>query len=146
MQALSSRKFCRYWLPPLLLSGGILLFSGEWGSSENTTRLLAWVLSWLSYEEMPWPEQGQGLLRKIGHVTAYASLSWLWFRAFQSHLGGRLRTVVLFSLGLCLLIALMDEGHQSRVASRTGSLWDVALDFAAASLAALALSCKRAYL
>lgn len=146
MQARSPRQFCLYWLPPLLLSGGILLLSGNLGSSENTKRLLAWVLSWFPYEEMLWPEQGQGLLRKIGHVTVYVSLSWLWFRAFQSHFGGRLRTVVLFSLGLCLLIALMDEGRQSLVASRTGSLWDVALDFGAALLTALALSFKRAYL
>ncbi|MFZ5453497.1 MAG: VanZ family protein [Thermodesulfobacteriota bacterium] len=144
MQALSPRNFCLYWLPPLLLSGGILLFSGNLGSSEHTKKLLDWVLSWLPFGEMPWPEQGQGLLRKIGHVTAYGSLSWLWFRALWRHLGGRLRTVVLFSLGLCLLIALLDEGHQSMMPSRTGSIWDVALDFGAAVLAALALSLKRA--
>jgi VanZ family protein len=144
LQALSPRQFCRYWLPPLLLSGGILLFSGNLGSSEHTKRLLAWVFSWLSFAEMP--EQGQGLLRKIGHFTAYASLSWLWFRAFQGQLAGRLRTAVLFTLGLCLVIALLDEGHQSLVASRTSSIWDVALDFSAATLAALALSFKRAYL
>ena len=144
MQASSPRQFCRYWLPPLLLSGGILLFSGNLGSNEHTRRLLAWVFSWFSFAQMP--EQGQGLLRKIGHVTAYASLSWLWFRAFQGHWSVRLRTTVLVTLGLCLTIALLDEGHQSLVASRTGSLWDVALDFSAATLAALALSFKRAYL
>ena len=146
MQALSPREFCRYWLPPLLLTGGILIFSGNLGSSENTKRLLAWVLSWLPYEEIFWPEQGQGLLRKIGHVAAYGSLSWLWFRAFLGHFSGRLRTAVLYSLGLCLVIALLDEGHQSLVASRTASIWDVSLDFGAAALAALALSFKRAYL
>ena len=144
LQALSPRPFYRYWLPPLLLTGGILTVSGNLGSSEHTKRLLAWVYSWFSFAQMP--EQGQGWLRKIGHVTAYASLSWLWFRAFQEHFSGRLRTAVLVTLGLCLTIALLDEGHQSLVASRTGSLWDVALDFSAAALAALALSFKRAYL
>ncbi len=87
--------------------------------------------------------EGQGYLRKAGHVMAYAGLYFLWFRVFRGQLFPRLRPAILWSLGLCLLTALADEGHQALVPSRDGSLLDVALDFGAAALAALALSLKR---
>lgn len=142
MQAPSARQFCFYWLPPLLLTGGILAVSGELGSSQHTKKLLDWLFSWLPFAELPQMEESHGYLRKVGHVTVYGSLYWLWFRAFVGRFS-RLKPAVCWSLGLCLLTALADEGHQYLVPSRDGSILDVALDFGAAAVAALALSFKR---
>lgn len=144
LRPLSVRQFCFYWLPPLLLTGGVLFLSGDLGSGHHTKKLLIWLLSWLSLADLLQKEETHGWLRKIGHVIAYGSLYWLWFRAFHGYMCSRLRTAILYSLSLCLLIALMDEGHQSLVATREGHILDVALDFGGAALAALALSFKRA--
>ena len=73
----------------------------------------------------------------FGHFGNYAFLYVLWFRAVQGSLGWRPGRAFLSSLGLCLALALLDEGHQAMFASRTGSLWDVALDLGGASTAAL---------
>jgi len=143
LQAPSCRQFCLYWLPPLLGTAAILVLSGELGSSRHTRELLAWLWSWLPFWRPEQLEQTTGYLRKAGHVTAYAALYFLWFRAFRGQLYPRLGPAVSWSLSICLLIALLDEGHQSLVASRTGCIGDVALDFGAAALAALALSFKR---
>ena len=63
--------------------------------------------------------------------------SFLWFRAFRSNPGHRPWRVYLFSLVLCLIPALLDEGHQAMFASRGSSLKDVALDMSGATVAAL---------
>lgn len=143
MKAPSVRQFCLYWLPPLLGTAAILILSGELGSSRHTRELLEWLWSWLPFLRPDQLEQTTGYLRKAGHVTAYAALYFLWFRAFRGQLSPRLGPAVSWSLSICLLIALADEGHQSLVSSRTGCIGDVALDFGAAALAALALSFKR---
>jgi VanZ family protein len=83
-----------------------------------------------------------GYLRKAGHVIVYGSLYWLWFRAFLGS-SSRFGSAILWSLGFCLLIAVMDEGHQALLTSRQGRIMDIALDFGAAALVALALSLKR---
>ncbi|MBI4643376.1 MAG: VanZ family protein [Deltaproteobacteria bacterium] len=143
MQAPSVRQFCFYWLPPLLFTGGILTLSGDLGSSARTQELIKWFFSWIPFLELEQLQEGHGYLRKAGHVMAYGSLYWLWFRAFLWRFSPRLRPAILWSLGFCLLTAMMDEGHQALEASRQGRILDVALDFGAAALAALALSFKR---
>ena len=75
----------------------------------------------------------------VGHVCDYGVLSLLWFRAFRGGLGYRGGRAFLCSVGLCLAVALLDEGHQS-LAFRTGSLSDVGLDSAASFSAALILT------
>lgn len=143
MQAASCRQICFYWLPPLLITAAILIFSGDLGSSRHTRELLEWLGSWLPWGRPEELAQASGYLRKAGHVTAYAALYFLWFRAFRGHFALRPGPAVFRSLSLCLLIALLDEGHQSLVPSRTGCLGDVVLDLGAAGLTALALSFKR---
>lgn len=78
-----------------------------------------------------------GYLRKAGHFLGYAFLYFLWFRAFQGHLRYGLKKSFLLALGLSLGLALADEGHQEILASRSSSLWDVALDMSGVFLAAL---------
>jgi VanZ family protein len=90
-------------------------------------------------------EEGHGYLRKAGHVAAYAGLYLLWFRAFRPRLAVRPGAVFFWPLLLCLATACADEGHQALTPSRSGSLGDVALDFTAAAVTALALWGKRIY-
>jgi VanZ family protein len=137
LQLFRVTDFLLYWLPPLVWTGSILTLSGDLGSSRNTLSLLKGLLSWLPFLTPAGIEVINGYLRKAGHALAYGSLYFLWFRAFrgQGHYGrGR---AFLWSLSLCLLLAIADEGHQSFLASRSGSLKDVALDLLGAGLGAL---------
>lgn len=136
-------QFFLYWLPPLVFTSGILVFSGDLGSSANTKKALAWLLSWLHFPGLEQMEEAQGYLRKAGHITAYGGLYYLWFRALLQRFSPRRGSAILGALALCLVTALLDEGHQALLPSRAGCLSDVALDFGAAALAALAFSVKR---
>jgi len=125
-----------YWLPPLLWCAMVLLFSGDWGSSRHTLGLLRWLLSWIPSLSPAQINMIHYYCRKSGHVLAYGILYFLWFRAFQGNLHYSVKNAALWSLGLSLLVALTDEGHQAMLGSRSGSLQDVGLDFSAALLAA----------
>ncbi len=78
-----------------------------------------------------------GYLRKAGHAVTYGVLYFLWFRAYQGHLHYSLKKAFLWSLGVCLMVALLDEGHQAMLPSRTGRLADVVLDSAGSTLGAM---------
>ncbi|MGC2433830.1 MAG: VanZ family protein [Desulfobaccales bacterium] len=131
-------KFLRYWLPLLLWCGVMLSLSGDLGSSNNTESILHWLLPNLSLGTF---DLLHLYLRKgVGHVFDYGFLYFLWFRAFRGGLGYRGGRAFLCSLGPCLAVALLDEGHQSLLASRSGSLSDVGLDLAAPCGAALILT------
>lgn len=125
-----------YWFPPLLWTAAILTLSGDLGSYRNTLGLLEGLLSWLPLTAAA-IEALNSYLRKAGHAVAYGSLYFLWFRAFRGQRGFGPGRAFLWSLALCLLLAVMDEGHQSFLASRTGSFRDVALDLGGAGLGAL---------
>jgi VanZ family protein len=115
----------------------MLALSGDLGSASNTGRLLHWLLPTLSPAQF---ELVHFYVRKgVGHIGDYGFLYFLWFRAFRAHLGYRSGRAFLCSLGLCLAVALLDEGHQSLLTSRTGSLRDVGLDLAGSCGAALIL-------
>ena len=129
--------FFGYWLPPLLWCALVLIMSGDWGSARNTLGLLGWLLSWISPLDPAHFQVINFYCRKAGHVLAYGVLYFLWFRAFQGNPGYSMKKSALWSLGLSLLMTLVDEGHQWFIGSRTGSLWDVGLDFSASLLAAL---------
>jgi VanZ family protein len=133
----SSREFLSYWLPPLLGMTAILGLSGDLGASAHTLDLVKWLLSWVPFLSPARIPAIHDLLRKGGHVLTYGPLYFLWFRAFQGHLGLGGKRAFLWSLGLCLMVAMMDEGHQSLVPSRTGSFRDVGLDLGGATLGAV---------
>jgi VanZ family protein len=68
------------------------------------------------------------LIRKLAHFTEYAVLFWLLARK-------PMRDRPVQALLICAMLALMDEGHQLFVPSRTASLLDVGLDFSGALFA-----------
>ena len=118
----------------------ILILSGDLGSSKNTRGLLWWLLSWLPFIEWSHVISINAFLRKTLHVAAYGFQYFLCFRAFYGQFGYRRGKSCLWSLGLCLLLAVVDEGHQVFRPTRTGSPWDVALNMAGSSLGAFITS------
>lgn len=134
----------RPWVPPVLMSLAILTLSGDLGSTSHTLGILVWVFSELLAFSPEGVDLAHVVLRKAGHFLAYGICGLLWFRAFAYYHPGRLVKNAALALGLSLAVALLDEGHQSWVASRSGSLADVALDmFGATSLVMLATLRKR---
>lgn len=115
----------------------MLCLSGDLGSGKNTLGLLKWLFSWFVDLQPAQLKMIHFYVRKTGHVLAYGLMYGLWFRAFraQAHYGPW--PASLWSLGLCLFYALLDEGHQWYYASRGASIRDVFLDMSGASLAAL---------
>jgi VanZ family protein len=137
--------FAQYWLPPLVWMVLIWGFSSDLGSAENTSGVFAWIVTAL----FPWATPAQialahALVRKLGHLTEYAVLAALWFRAF--HTGHRLQSApgALAALALSVAWAIADELHQGLVPSRRGSPFDVMLDTTGAALALLALHARTA--
>ena len=127
-----------YWLPPVVLMAVIMTVSSDIGSAEHTEH---WVVPLLRLFA-PWAtalqiEAMHGLVRKAGHLTEYALLAALWYRAFA---GGRSlapRSAAALAFAISVVWAILDETRQSFVPSRTASAQDVALDSIGAFLAML---------
>ena len=80
------------------------------------------------------PNLGTGLgtwdtiLRKAAHVTEYALLCWLWWRAFE-------RRRLPLATGIALAYAATDEFHQHFVTGRHASVLDWLIDAAGVAIA-----------
>ncbi|PYN76468.1 MAG: hypothetical protein DMD96_25940 [Candidatus Rokuibacteriota bacterium] len=114
----------------------ILWVSSDVGSAEHTGHWLLPLLRLLA----PWTTPAQldtlhGLIRKGGHLTEYAVLAALWFRAFVRGRQMGPRAAAWIAFGISLGWAFLDEARQSLVPTRTASGTDVAIDGAGALLA-----------
>lgn len=135
---LKTRDFLWYWLPPLAWCGTVLVLSGDLGSARNTGSILKWFLSWfLTLSPAQFNLVHFYFRKTLGHFGNYAFVYFLWFRAFRGHLGWGPWRAFLLGLAFCLLVALLDEGHQIMFTSRTGSLQDVGVDLSGAFTGAL---------
>ncbi len=112
----------------------------------NTSRIVRPLLLWL------FPDISEAriqlahlVMRKAAHFTEYAILGWLAARAFVTSSRDLLRRHW-FVAGLLLVVfqAVMDEYHQSFVATRTGSPYDSLIDIAGALFALIVFACLRA--
>ena len=140
-------RFARYVLPALLWMGVIFYLSTGSGSAEKTNPLINILLhrylpalaERLTNAQM---EQIDFAIRKAAHVTEYAILGLLLYRAFR---GGRIpfrhRDAAL-TLLLGALYAASDEYHQSFVPGRWATPEDAMIDTAGVTLG-LALSLWR---
>ncbi|MCW3011611.1 MAG: VanZ family protein [Solirubrobacterales bacterium] len=70
-------------------------------------------------------------LRKLAHMTEFGVLWLLWLRALR----GPRERAALVALVITLAYAVSDEVHQSFVAGRHPSAWDVAIDAAGVGVA-----------
>jgi VanZ family protein len=77
-------------------------------------------------------------MRKLAHVSEYAVLAVLLYRAFvHTALKDRRALSAGLVLLLCAAYAATDEFHQAFVPSRTASLRDVMIDICGATLAVI---------
>jgi len=110
------------WLPVVLWATVIFMLSTSSFSAFNTSRviepLIRWILPAVSAATV---SVIHGLVRKTAHFVEYGVLFWLLLR-------GPMRGRPYTALGVCMVYALLDEGHQVFVSGRTPSLYDVALD------------------
>jgi VanZ family protein len=131
---MSVRSLLKYWLPVVGWMLVIFLASGDMMSAEHTSRFLVPFLRWIVPDISPVTVASiQLVVRKGAHVTEYAILSALLWRALRRH-----HEISWRAPGMAFVIAAvyasLDEFHQSYIASRTGSFWDVLIDCAGAIL------------
>ena len=111
----------------------IAIESTAWLSSNHTSRILYPIFHYLFSMDLVSFEYWHHYLRKAGHVVGYAILSILLFRAWRAtlpvagNMNWTLRWANIAILGT-VLVASLDEWHQSFIPSRTGRWQDVVLD------------------
>jgi VanZ family protein len=134
------RSFVTRWMPALAWMMLIFVGSTDVLSAEHTSRFLIPFLHWLD-PHMPIATAMtlQTLVRKLGHVTEYAILAALLWRALRSGRSFQTRLALLFSVALfaCAVFAASDEFHQSFVPSRTPAVHDVMIDICGAAIGLL---------
>ena len=127
------KRFLKYWGPPLLWAAIFFpLFNHYLGKpflSQWTVALMKWL-----FPEADWFKIGEVvyiIFRKSLHFIEYAVLAFLLYRAFQAGRPERWRFSWVWPAGLvAAAYALLDEGLQTIVPDRNGSLIDAAIDCA----------------
>ena len=136
------RSFLKYWLPALVWMCVIYGASGDQASNVHSSRLIGPVVRWLfpSLSE-PAVDQVVFIVRKLAHVTEYAILAMLLWRALRRPVRDEARPWrwrdAVWAVGLAALYAGSDELHQMFVPNRQGRLHDVLIDTAGAAMGLL---------
>ena len=137
------RDFLTRWLPLLIWMGLIFSGSSDVLSGDHTSRFFVPFMHWLFGHRLSLEQIGflHVLFRKGGHLTEYAVLCVLCWRATASYSLGPIalhpaptRNHFLVSVTLSALYAASDEFHQSFVPTRTASFYDVMIDTVGAAL------------
>src|SRR5258708_6826102 len=121
------------WIAATLWLIVIAIESTTYLSAHNTSRILYPLLHFLFGMNHARFEHWHFYIRKGGHVFGYGLLSILLFRAWRETLPAienskwALRWATIAILGT-VLVASLDEWHQSFLPSRTGTVRDVILD------------------
>lgn len=145
--AASSRGRNRLWRYAPLVGWIAFIFFASTGamSASNTSRIIAPLFRWL----FPGITETQLLfvhfaVRKSAHFTEYAILALLAARAFIPSTRHVLsRRWFIAALLLVALVALLDEYHQSFLATRTGTIWDSLIDISGGTIALAVLGLWR---
>jgi len=141
-------SFLSTWLPVVIWLCIIATESTEGFSAAHTRGMLVHALDWLGYHLNDLQlDHFNHVLRKCGHFIGYATLSMLFWRAWQRSLRARFRENLSALRWRCTFLALLgtlitaslDEWHQSFIPSRTSTPVDVALDMTGAIIAHLIL-------
>ena len=128
-----------YWLPAIIWTALVFIASFDAFSAEHTGSILEFVLTKvygpISAERFIFIHF---LTRKTAHVTEYGILAWFYFRAFRDgrdpHAHDWRMIWARRAWAVCIAVAATDEFHQSFVASRTSSPWDVVIDASGAAV------------
>jgi VanZ family protein len=126
------RGFLKSWLPVLAWMIFIFIGSTDLLSAEHTSRFIGPFLRWFAPDvSSATIASVQLVVRKFGHFTEYAILAVLVCRALH-HCQLRAKRIFVVSFVIAAIYGALDEFHQSFVASRTASPWDVAIDWVGA--------------
>jgi len=141
---LKLRPFFKYWLPALIWMALIFSASADSHSYERSSLFVEPFLHWL-FPQMPEVQVKEIhlLIRKCGHLTEYAVLALLLWRAVRRSVKNDPRPWIWREARLVLLIvalyAASDEFHQIFVPTRTAQVSDVFIDTAGGAASLLAL-------
>jgi len=122
-----------YWLPVGVWMALIFTASADPASFSRSSRIIGPLVRWL-FPHWPeaWVDTAVLVVRKLAHVTEYAVLSVLLWRAVWRPRRPELRPwqwrPAVLTLLVVFLYAIADEYHQTFVPDRQGSAWDVLLD------------------
>jgi VanZ family protein len=106
----------------------IFIGSTDLMSAEHTSRFIGPFLRWFAPDITEATVASiQLVVRKCGHLTEYAVLSGFLYRALRQRREQVIPAVIIAFL-IAAIYAALDEFHQSFVASRTASAWDVMID------------------
>jgi VanZ family protein len=125
------------WIVSLFITALLFALSGDAAGSKNTLPLVNWVLTLLPLKITIDPALINYYMRKSWHIFIYCVLYVVWFKTILLNKNGSRLKAAVFALGFCLLVASIDEWHQSLFPSRMGQIQDVVLDLSAAVLMAL---------
>jgi VanZ family protein len=130
------KPFVREWVP--VIAWMLMIFAGSTDvlSAEHTSRFLVPFLRWIDpHISFATIAHINTALRKLGHLTEYAILAALLWRALRVTLRSTSRFWLAgFAMTVCGLFAISDEFHQSFVPRRTASENDVLIDICGAML------------
>ncbi len=109
------RRLAVYWLPVAAWMGLIFLLSAQ--------------------PDLPHPPSAflDHVVKKGGHMAAFAILAWLWWRALHRERGMPMGVALGLALMFTVLYAVSDEVHQSFVPGRKPRATDVLFDSLGAS-------------
>jgi len=132
------------WVPVLVWMGVIFSASSDGMSFQHTSRIIGPLVQWL-FPQLS-DETVHAIVvcvRKCAHLTEYAALALLLWRALRKPPAAESRRWQWPTAGLALalvaLYATSDEIHQAFVPSREGSVRDVLLDTLGGTLGLLCL-------
>ncbi len=147
----SQKEALKAWIAAILWLIVIAIESSTYLSSHNTSKILYPLLHFFFGVDHAGFETWHFLIRKTGHVLGYGLLSILLFRAWREtlpvavHRRWTFRWAYIAILGT-LLVASLDEWHQSLLPSRTGRWQDVVLDTSAGVVAQVLVALFRLWL
>jgi VanZ family protein len=133
------KSFLKYWLPVVIWLCFIFIGSTDLMSAEQTSRIIEPFLRWLKPDiSLETIAQVQFVVRKCAHVTEYAILAILLWRAICRGTNLRMKLLLLTTSVwiAATFVAAIDEYHQSFVISRTASLIDLMIDSCGALIGA----------
>jgi VanZ family protein len=137
------RAFLKFWLPVLFWMAVIFTASADAHSYEHSSRFVEPFLHWL-FPKMAWTtiQTIHHVVRKCGHLTEYAILALLFWRALHltgNHLPTWSWPKVGGTLLLVFIFAATDEFHQRFVPTRTPLVSDVFIDTVGGAIGLLIL-------
>ncbi|HEY2323595.1 MAG TPA: VanZ family protein [Thermoanaerobaculia bacterium] len=126
------RKLIYYWLPVVVWAAIIIQATGRTFDAPHTSGWLTALLGNLPPRTLHIINVA---MRKTAHLTEYAILTALSFRAVREGRSGFTLRWALIALAITVCVASTDEFLQSFTPTRTSTPWDVLLDTVGGTIA-----------